>query len=96
MRAALQVHTLVLSSAPQPDAAVVAPVQSCSRRAATAHQIIVRVLLGGLALQLFFAGRRVFAITTFLAVVWVTSLVEPVRASQAAHTADPYARGHAL
>lgn len=36
------------------------------QRAAQAHRLIARVLLGALALQLFFAGLGVFGITSFL------------------------------
>lgn len=37
-----------------------------TRRVARVHRLIARVLLGALALQLFFAGLGVFAISSFL------------------------------
>lgn len=44
----------------------VAPAHAPARRVERAHRLIARVLLGGLALQLFFAGLGVFGVTTFL------------------------------
>ena len=47
----------------------ITPVPSPHRattHAARAHRLIARVLLGGLALQLFFAGLGVFGLATFL------------------------------
>ena len=35
-------------------------------RAATAHMVIARVLLGGVGLQIFFAGLAIFGVSTFL------------------------------
>jgi hypothetical protein len=35
-------------------------------RAARAHQLIARMLLGGIALQIFFAGLGIFQVTSFL------------------------------
>ena len=40
--------------------------QHTAQRAAKSHLLIARVLLGALALQLFFAGLGVFGITSFL------------------------------
>jgi Family of unknown function (DUF6220) len=45
---------------------IVAPTRRSTRRANQWHRRIARVLLGGLALQLFFAGLGVFGVTTFL------------------------------
>jgi hypothetical protein len=45
---------------------VVAPTRRSARWANRWHRRIARVLLGGLALQLFFAGLGVFGVTTFL------------------------------
>ncbi|HKT40591.1 MAG TPA: hypothetical protein VJR48_19625, partial [Ktedonobacterales bacterium] len=39
------------------------PVRS---RAGTAHIIIARILLGGVALQIFFAGMGIFGVSSFL------------------------------
>jgi hypothetical protein len=49
-----------------PTPEVVAPTRSFGYRAARWHRRIARVLLGGLALQLFFAGLGVFGVTSFL------------------------------
>ncbi len=44
-----------------------APVASrIPSRAARAHRILARVLLGGVALQIFFAGLGVFGVSSFL------------------------------
>ncbi len=47
-------------------AAPVSPGHLAARRAARAHRLIARILVGGLTLQLFFAGLGVFAVATFL------------------------------
>jgi hypothetical protein len=45
-------------------------------RAAQAHRLLARALLGGLALQLFFAGLGVFGIATFqIHMAWGSLLV---------------------
>ncbi len=46
-----------------------------SRRVERVHRLIARILLGGLALQLFFAGLGVFGVTTFLPHVILGTLV---------------------
>lgn len=51
--------------APRQREATTSPVPT-QQRAAQAHRLIARVLLGALALQLFFAGLGVFGITSFL------------------------------
>ena len=54
------------------------------RRADRAHRLVARALLGGLALQLFFAGLGVFGITTFLphvilgTIIVLSSLALPI------------------
>ena len=45
---------------------VLAPPRRLPTTGARAHRLIARALLGGLALQLFFAGLGVFGIATFL------------------------------
>jgi hypothetical protein len=45
---------------------VISPTLGSARRANLWHRRIARVLLGGLALQLFFAGLGVFGVTSFL------------------------------
>jgi hypothetical protein len=62
--------------------------QGAHRRADRAHRLVARVLLGGLALQLFFAGLGVFGSTTFLpqvilgTTIVLTSLALPLLAWQ--------------
>lgn len=65
-------------SARYPDTAEIAPrapraeslnaprILGSTPQAARAHRIAARMLLGGLALQLFFAGLGVFSVTSFL------------------------------
>lgn len=57
-----------VASREQQIAAPPAPAQQAAdpRRPARAHRLIARMLLGALALQLFFAGLGVFGITSFL------------------------------
>ena len=45
---------------------VALPVTGKARRAARAHIIVARVALGGVALQIFFAGLAIFGVATFL------------------------------
>jgi hypothetical protein len=52
-----------------------APKHPAATRAARAHRLIARVLLGGLALQLFFAGLGVFGVYSFLPHAVLGSLV---------------------
>jgi hypothetical protein len=43
---------------------------------ASAHRLVARLLLGGIALQLFFAGLGVFGVSSFLPhVIWGTVVV---------------------
>jgi hypothetical protein len=59
------------------------------QRAARIHRLLARVLLGGLALQIFFAGLGVFAVSTFLphailgSIVILTSFALPIVAWRA-------------
>ena len=66
MRATLPISTEISPSDTPTEATVVLSPQRSERRAALIHQLIARILLGALALQLFFAGLGVFGITTFL------------------------------
>ena len=50
----------------QPVHVTTAPVTETTRGAARAHTTIVRVLLGGVALQIFFAGLAIFGVSGFL------------------------------
>ncbi|MGZ3602658.1 MAG: DUF6220 domain-containing protein [Ktedonobacterales bacterium] len=59
------------------------------QRAARIHRLLARVLLGGLTLQVFFAGLGVFAVSTFLphailgSIVILTSFALPIVAWRA-------------
>lgn len=56
----------LISSAPEAIQSV-APTTGVARsRAARTHTIVARVLLGGVALQIFFAGLGVFNVSSFL------------------------------
>ena len=66
MRATFPVPTEISPSDTQPETQIDLSPQRSTRRAALVHRLIARVLLGGLARQLFFAGLGVFSITTFL------------------------------
>ena len=66
-------HTLISTppEATQPITAATVPVApqtvaAIPRRAARAHIIIARILLGGVTLQIFFAGLGVFGVSSFL------------------------------
>lgn len=70
--------------APQPAASVPQHVgsvvvdspKSSAHGLAWAHRLVARLLLGGIALQLFFAGLGVFGISSFLPhVIWGTIVV---------------------
>lgn len=50
----------------QPIRVTATPVTEKAHRAARAHTLIARVLLGGVALQIFFAGLAIFGVSTFL------------------------------
>ena len=43
-----------------------APTRAAPTRAAQAHTVIVRIVLGGAALQIFFAGLAIFGVSSFL------------------------------
>lgn len=66
MRATLPISTEISPSDTRTEAPVGPSLQGSARRGALIHRLFARVLLGGLALQLFFAGLGVFGITTFL------------------------------
>ncbi|HLJ82278.1 MAG TPA: DUF6220 domain-containing protein [Ktedonobacterales bacterium] len=66
MRATFPVSAEISPPDTQPETHIDLSPQRSTRRAALVHRLIARVLLGGLALQLFFAGLGVFSITTFL------------------------------
>ena len=66
MPTTLTAPTQVSSPLTHPTPVIVAPTRRSTRRANQWHRRIARALLGGLALQLFFAGLGVFGITTFL------------------------------
>lgn len=66
MRATFPVPTEISPSDTQPETQIDLSPQRSTHRATLVHRLIARVLLGGLALQLFFAGLGVFSITTFL------------------------------
>jgi hypothetical protein len=55
-----------------PQTIVVIPVRS---RAARAHIVIARILLGGVTLQIFFAGLGVFGVSSFLPHMMLGTLV---------------------
>ena len=50
----------------QPVHVTTTAVREVSRGAAQAHAVIARVLLGGVALQIFFAGMAIFGVSSFL------------------------------
>jgi hypothetical protein len=50
----------------QPVRVTTAPAAETTRGAARAHTTIARVLLGGVALQIFFAGLAIFGVSGFL------------------------------
>ena len=50
----------------QPIRVTTAPVAETTRGAARAHTTIARVLLGGVVLQIFFAGLAIFGVSGFL------------------------------
>src|SRR5690348_11476758 len=66
MPTTLSAPTQVSSPLTRPTPVVVVPTRRFTRRANRWHRRIARVLLGGLALQLFFAGLGVFGVTSFL------------------------------
>lgn len=66
MRATLPAPTDVSPSVPQSERVFTAPACPDVKRGARAYRVLARVLLGALALQLFFAGLGVFGITSFL------------------------------
>ena len=69
MRAALPAPTevtAVSSTATQTEVAIIASARPVAKRAAEVYRLLARVLLGALAVQLFFAGLGVFNITSFL------------------------------
>lgn len=66
MRVTLPIPTEISPSDTRTEAPVVSSPQGSARRAALTYRLIARIVLGGLALQLFFAGLGVFGITTFL------------------------------
>jgi hypothetical protein len=66
MRATLPVPTDVSPSATQSELVFTTPASPAVKRGAQAYRTLARVLLGALALQLFFAGLGVFSITSFL------------------------------
>jgi Family of unknown function (DUF6220) len=76
MPSTLPAPTGVASSETRANTSRALPSNDSTRRIALAHQLVARVLLGGIALQLFFAGLGVFGITTFLPhVIWGTLVV---------------------
>jgi hypothetical protein len=84
MRATLPAPTDASPSATRVDTILAPSLPRPTQRVARAHRLIARVLLGGLALQLFFAGLGVFGITTFLphmilgTVIVLASLALPI------------------
>ena len=68
MRATLPAPTKVAnvsSSATQSEVAIAASAHHAVKRGARAYRLLARILLGALAVQLFFAGLGVFNITSF-------------------------------
>jgi hypothetical protein len=66
MRATLPAPTDIQSSMTIPEAIVATPARHAERRGAQTYSMLARILLGALALQLFFAGLGVFGVTSFL------------------------------
>jgi hypothetical protein len=56
----------LISSAPEAIQSVAPTTVVARSRAARAHTIVARALLGGVALQIFFAGLGVFNVSSFL------------------------------
>jgi Family of unknown function (DUF6220) len=66
MRATLSAPTEVQSSITQSEPVFTIPAQHAGQRGAQVYRMLARILLGALALQLFFAGLGVFGVTSFL------------------------------
>lgn len=66
MHATLPAQTETIPSTTRAETTPLPASHHSPRRAALAHRLIARIVLGGLALQLFFAGLGVFGITSFL------------------------------
>jgi hypothetical protein len=67
--------TTVTAATPLSTIEVSPPHQTATNRLARTHRYVARVLLGGIAVQYFFAGLGVFGITSFLPHVIFGTLV---------------------
>lgn len=66
MRATLPAPTDVQSSVSHSEVVSTVPAQHAEKRGAQTYRMLARILLGALAVQLFFAGLGVFSVTSFL------------------------------